>query len=794
MALTESIARDTLKELDDIKKQISFSLKSLNNMFVAAVKNNPEANVKFKEDFAATMDSLKNMQANIGKMTETMENYSNSEIIDISFPNTFAKDYLQAKMQHQDSILMYKYGDYYVMVGDDAEKAAHILEMPTQKAALGGSKDDTVLVIPQSYAAFYGDRVKATHESVVMVKDTPTAVLTPQQEIEMNIPKEYRPFFNVMKQSGKTREEVREIIANPEGFEHLLSGDIKHDVKDLETVIDETFKSGVVDAEKSNIENTSEPRPEWLDYFVDNQGNSPETIGDLMSYMYEGAIEQPLPTVSLRGCFLRYCEALDEHIEMTMSPLAAPDDKKTCKETLAKRREEFTTAITDYFNTQHKVIVAAVAAGLSPEDTVRYLEKKPKDMPEALRNALPEDMRIPASKMMSSQQIVNRGPMAPGEAYDILQNNAKNFEDYNRALTKYFPVMEDVRSAVERETPPTGKIADQGKGYEILSYNPDHHVIKFGRFENITPKEIFEIAKENASKGINYRQGGFDRLFGNYDIFSENLSSAKEFAEMVCETDKRAGQIKELNSLIEGKNCEGEALSLAGTSKVWNTLSAFKAYKTNTDTKPLSILEFYENIEDAKNNYGPVFLEDIPYEKREDALARAIETLKGLPLRYVNNNEFVKSVKVDISYKGEKYKDVILPLYKDPNEPRIQRDYLFSEDGPWSAAKLGDDMIDFQISGDPDNPQILRITAELCNFSNEDNKYHQERTLNQDLPDPEIQISNIQVQYYGEIYEFQKVNGGVILDGPVRDNSQNEELTEEEGINEEEEVSRGFHR
>ena len=804
MALTESIARDTLKELDDIKKQISFSLKSLNNMFVAAVKNNPEANVKFKEDFAATMDSLKNMQANIGKMTETMENYSNSEVIDISFPNTFAKDYLQAKMQHQDSILMYKYGDYYVMVGDDAEKAAHILEMPTQKAALGGSKDDTVLVIPQSYAAFYGDRVKATHESVVMVKDTPPAVLTPQQEVEMNIPKEYRPFFNVMKQSGKTREEVREIIANPEGFEHLLPGDIKHDVKDLETVIDETFKSGVVAAEKSNIEKTVEPRPEWLDYFADKKGNSPKTIGDLMHDMYFGDIKQPLPTASLRACFHRYCSALDEQIEMQLSPYVAPEDKETYRETLAQRRKEFTTAITGYFNTQHKVIVAAVAAGLSPEDTVRYLEKKPKDMPEALRNALPEDMRIPASKMMSSQQIVNRGPIAPGEAYDILHNNAKNFEDYNRALTKYFPVMEDVRLAVEREeglTPPTGRIADQEKGYEILSYNQDNHVIKFGKFENITPDEILELSKKYASEGIYHRgdpKKSVDRLFGNYDIFSENLSSAKKFAEEIANLDKSRGLRQELNKLITEKKCEDVALELSGTTKVWETLSAFKAYKTSTASaphdKPLSILEFYENIEDAKTNYDPVFLEDIPYEKRDAAISLVIDTLKGMQPCIADNNEFVKSVTVDISYKGEKYKDVVLPLYKEGEEPDIQRYYLHDEDGPWTAAKVGDDMIDFQIYGDGNDPEILHVEAILCKLDQKNNIYSQDRTLDQDLPDPEIQISNIRVQYVNGKEEVQEVNGGIILDGPVRDNSQNEVLPEEEGIDEEKEVSRGFHR
>ncbi len=793
MALTESIARDTLKELDDIKKQISFSLKSLNNMFVAAVKNNPEANVKFKEDFAATMDSLKNMQANIGKMTETMENYSNSEVIDISFPNTFAKDYLQAKMQHQDSILMYKYGDYYVMVGDDAEKAAHILEMPTQKAALGGSKDDTVLVIPQSYAAFYGDRVKAKHESVVMVKDTPTAVLTPQQEVEMNIPKEYRPFFNVMKQSGKTREEVREIIANSEGFEHLLPGDIKQDVKDLDTVIDETFKSGVVVAEKSNIEKTTEPRPDWLDYFVDKKGNSPKTIGDLMHDMYFGEIKQPLPTASLRACFHRYCSALDEQIEMQLSPYVAPEDKETYRETLAQRRKEFTTAITGYFNTQHKVIVAAAAAGLSPEDTVRYLEKKPKDMPEALRNALPEDMRIPASKMMSSQQIVNRGPMAPGEAYDILQNNAKNFEDYNRALTKYFPMMEDVRLAVEREaglTPPTGRIADQEKGYEILSYNPDHHVIKFGKFENVTPGEILELSKKYASEGISHRQNPTDRVLGNYDIFSENLSSAKKFAETVANMDKTRGLEKEIKQLVEEKNYIDADIQFADGKKAWKNLSVFTVQGNDASDN----IVFYENANDAQYNLDPVFVEWIPEEERSKVLSLAIETLKGLQPRIVNDNDIVKSVTVDIVYKGKKYEDVDLPLYKEGEKPDVARYYLHAEDGPWSAAKLGDDMIDFQISGDPDNSQILCITAELCNFSKEDNEYHQERTLSQDLPDPEIQISNIHVQYQTGYDELQQVNGGIILDGPVRDNSQNEDLSEQEEVNEDEEVSRGFHR
>ena len=796
MALTESIARDTLKELDDIKKQISFSLKSLNNMFVAAVKNNPEANVKFKEDFAATMDSLKNMQAKIGKMTETMETYSNSEVIDISFPNTFAKDYLQAKMQHQDSILMYKYGDYYVMVGDDAEKAAHILEMPTQKAALGGSKDDTVLVIPQSYAAFYGDRVKATHESVVMVKDTPTAVLTPQQEVEMNIPKEYRPFFNVMKQSGKTREEVREIIANPEGFEHLLPGDIKQDVKDLETVIDETFKSGVAAAEKSNIEKTAEPRPDWLDYFADKKGNSPKTIGDLMHDMYFGDIKQPLPTASLRAYFHRYCSALDEQIEMQNSPYVAPEDKETYRETLAQRRKEFTTAITGYFNTQHKVIVAAAAAGLSPEDTVRYLERKPKDMPEALRNALPEEMRIPASKMMSSQQIVNRGPMAPGEAYDILQNNAKNFEDYNRALTKYFPVMEDVRLAVERVaglTPPTGRIADQEKGYEILSYNQDNHVIKFGKFENITPDEILELSKKYASEGIYHRgdpKKSIDRLFGNYDIFSENLSSAKKFAETVANMDKTRGLEKEIKQLVEEKNYIDADIQFADGKKAWKNLSVFTVQGNDASDN----IVFYENTNNAQYNLDPVFVEWIPEEERSKVLSLAIETLKGLQPRIVNDNDVVKSVTVDISYKGEKYKDVVLPLYKEGEEPDVQRYYLHNEDGPWTAAKLGDDMIDFQIYGEYDNPEILHVSAVLCKLDEDGNNYEQDRSLDQDLPDPEIQISNIRVQYVNGKEEVQEVNGGIILDGPVRDNSQNEELTEEEGIDEEEEVSRGFHR
>ena len=805
MAITEEIARETLVELDEIKKKIGFNLKGLNNTFVAAVKPNPEVNQKFKEDFSSILESLKTFQADMKKMTDTMERYANAKAINISFPNTFAKDYLQAKMQHQDSIVMYKYGDYYVMVGEDAEKAAHILDMPTQKAALGGSKDDTVLIIPQAYAALYGDRVKGKQESVVMIEDTPSAELTPQQEIEMNIPREYRPFFNVMKQSGKTREEVREIIANPEGFEHLLPGDIKHDVKDLETVIDETFKAAEAKPAET-VKSVLLESPEWLkDYKFHNpnvpSGKSPivvpRNIGELMNFYAMFDSHQPLPTTELRNKFLTSEKVREEAQEMVNSHFVSPDDKEVYRTRNKQMREEFATSIKDYYNTQHKVIVAAVAAGLSPEDTVRYLERKPKDMPEALRNALPEELRIPASKMMSSQQIVDRGPMTPGEAYDVLQSNSKNLEDYNRALTKYFPVMEDVRSAVESEaglTPPTGRIADDEKGYEILSYNRDNHVIKFGKFENITPDEILEMAKKNASKGINYRQSGFDRLFGNYDIFSENLSSAKEFAEMVCETDKRAGQIKELNSLIEGKNCEGEALSLAGTSKVWNTLSAFKAYKTNTDTKPLSILEFYENIEDAKNNYDPVFLEDIPYEKRAAALARAIETLKGLQPRITNDNEFVKSVTVDISYKGEKYKDVVLPLQKEGEQPDIQRYYLHDEDGPWTSATLGEDVIDFHIWADPEQEETLIIDAVLCEKSEEDNCYHQSRDLEKHFPDPEIQISNIRVQYVNGKEEVQEVNGGIILDGPVRDNSQNEEIPEEEVIDEEKEVSRGFHR
>ena len=801
MALTESIARDTLKELDDIKKQISFSLKSLNNMFVAAVKNNPEANVKFKEDFAATMDSLKNMQANIGKMTETMENYSNSEVIDISFPNTFAKDYLQAKMQHQDSILMYKYGDYYVMVGDDAEKAAHILEMPTQKAALGGSKDDTVLVIPQSYAAFYGDRVKATHESVVMVKDTPTAVLTPQQEVEMNIPKEYRPFFNVMKQSGKTREEVREIIANPEGFEHLLPGDIKQDVKDLDTVIDETFKAAEAkpaEAAKSVLLES----PEWLkDYKFHNPNASsaqssvliPKNIGELIDYYTIYGCNHPLPTTELRSKFQAFVETREEVQELVSSRFVAPDDKEEYKANLKTKRDELVNAIKDYYNTQHKVIVAAVAAGLSPEDTVRYLEKKPKDMPEALRNALPEDMRIPASKMMSSQQIVNRGPMAPGEAYDILQNNAKNFEDYNRALTKYFPMMEDVRLAVEREaglTPPTGRIADQEKGYEILSYTQNNHVIKFGEFENVTPEEILELSKKYASEGISHRQNPTDRVLGNYDIFSENLSSAKKFAETVANMDKTRGLEKEIKQLVEEKNYIDADIQFADGKKAWKNLSVFTVQGNDASDN----IVFYENTNDAQYNLDPVFVEWIPEEERSKVLSLAIETLKGLQPRIANNNDFVKSVTVDISYKGEKYKDVVLPLYNEGEEPDVQRYYLHNEDGPWTAAKLGDDMIDFQIYGEYDNPEILHVSAVLCKLDEDGNNYEQDRSLVQDLPDPEIQISNIRVQYVNGKEEVQEVNGGIILDGPVRDNSQNEELTEKEGIDEEEEVSRGFHR
>lgn len=105
-------------------------------------------------------------------------------------------------------------------------------------------------------------------------------------------------------------------------------------------------------------------------------------------------------------------------------------------------------------------------------------------------------------------------------------------------------------------------------------------------------------------------------------------------------------------------------------------------------------------------------------------------------------HSIVSEILFDVTYQGEKYKDLDLGYHDDED---VTYDYIHYEDGPWGMVQVGENVMDFQIYGDEENElqmqacmmipssQIINDEVELC-------------WGHGDFID-DIEVSNIRVKY-----------------------------------------------
>ena len=829
-SMSSTLASNAIAEIDKLKKHISFMLKDMGIVFSSAVKDNPNIEENFKKDYSSMMQKATEMQAELGAITEMMEKHANPQAVKINFPADFAKEYLQAKMQNQDKVVMYKHGDYYVMVGEDAEKASHILDMPTQKAALGGSKSDTVLIIPQPYAAMYGDRIQAGGAPYVMIKDTPTAEMTAEQEIEMQIPKEYKPFFNVMKQTGKNREEVREIIANPAGYEHLLPGDIRKDIEDIDSIINETFQPAPQKETEEIAVSSEKESPKWLQEitFVDDRGEkvNPKDIPELLrcielsELLGDYELETPISSAQVKSAISAYVSEKEDYY----STVKTPANKAHYEESIKASKENLIDVLEKSFGTRQEFIYLASTSGLSMDETLRYVLHNPKDMPADLKAKLPEDMQRQAEKMTSSLEIIDRGPISPGEAYEMIKSNnfaeMKANNEYFRLLDEHFPD----HKAVEESLQANSGVMEFGD-VKVLSYDYNFHTIKlpdYAHDERLHSHELpskmlnYILRNENCfftnsgilcfkDKDAAIRQASFlnnlsyySRAFYNAQRPGRPFDACPDPDCLYLDDENSPKAYEALNQVRQYLGDETAFLecSLGSAKTIYFNL----ALGLITHEQAIEAME-YTGMTRTYSKPGQAILED--FDKKYDLLTEShkqkfVSDRTEAALQSLDES-IVHRCSIDVDYNGKTHKGVILPL-------DTERYQIYSENGAWSSAKIDGQLLDFHLYEDPDHKGKLSVDVIPVNMA-----INGEPVMGDSLAlygeNQEMKVYN-PCLYYAKIdtdYEraglAPKFVGNDIYDNgreEVIDNhsihNQQTEVEQSEHIEEEETQSRGFHR
>lgn len=851
-SMSSTLASNAIAEIDKLKKHISFMLKDMGIVFSSAVKDNPNIEENFKKDYSSMMQKATEMQAELGAITEVMEKHANPQAVKINFPADFAKEYLQAKMQNQDKVVMYKHGDYYVMVGEDAEKASHILDMPTQKAALGGSKSDTVLIIPQPYAAMYGDRIQAGGAPYVMIKDTPTAEMTAEQEIEMQIPKEYKPFFNVMKQTGKNREEVREIIANPAGYEHLLPGDIRKDIEDIDSIINETFQPAPQKETEEIAVSSEKESPKWLQEmtFVDDRGEkvNPKDIPELLrcielsELLGDYELETPISSAQVKSAISAYVSEKEDYY----STVKTPANKAHYEESIKASKENLIDVLEKSFGTRQEFIYLASTSGLSMDETLRYVLHNPKDMPADLKAKLPEDMQRQAEKMTSSLEIIDRGPISPGEAYEMIKSNnfaeMKANNEYFRLLDEHFPD----HKAVEESLQANSGVMEFGD-VKVLSYDYNFHTIKLpetksfdideARSQALQDKMLnYILANTNASfvsikegqensvlcfkdKDAAIRQASFLNNLSQYTIrhykeFAGGPAARAHYDEQQVETLRQLRQYLGDETAFRKTTFKGKSAELGFTVDFWNF--ALGLITKEDLQRRLSDEGFMRNPKETAIEWLPKDTSDAYLVKefvdKSDLFTTHFEK-DANPFncepKYVGDRtkeayeklmqDKVITCSLDIEYRGEYYKGVKLPL-------DIERYQIYSENGAWSSARIDGEEVDFHFYEDPDQKGKVSVDAMLIS-NGEMTDFLSLYGENQNMKIGNLRLYYSATENNDTVYDYEEVElapkfvGNDIYDNgreEVIDNhsilNQQTEVEQSEHIEEEETQSRGFHR
>ena len=109
-----------------------------------------------------------------------------------------------------------------------------------------------------------------------------------------------------------------------------------------------------------------------------------------------------------------------------------------------------------------------------------------------------------------------------------------------------------------------------------------------------------------------------------------------------------------------------------------------------------------------------------------------------------DDDKIVKKITFDVLRNGVMHKDLVWCYDETDN---ITKGEIYSEDGPWGAIDVGDEVIDFQFWADPDEPNKLLVQCCLMvkadEINGEDYYTHTEFLYEGE----DIKVSNIRVDY-----------------------------------------------
>lgn len=106
------------------------------------------------------------------------------------------------------------------------------------------------------------------------------------------------------------------------------------------------------------------------------------------------------------------------------------------------------------------------------------------------------------------------------------------------------------------------------------------------------------------------------------------------------------------------------------------------------------------------------------------------------------DNLVVTRILFDARYKGLEYKDLDMGYHGEPGDEDVTYRHIHDGDGPWGMVNVGEDVLDFQIYGNPDIPRQLMMQA--CGMVREGDRYVHGSLLENGR---DIEISNIRVSY-----------------------------------------------
>ena len=101
--------------------------------------------------------------------------------------------------------------------------------------------------------------------------------------------------------------------------------------------------------------------------------------------------------------------------------------------------------------------------------------------------------------------------------------------------------------------------------------------------------------------------------------------------------------------------------------------------------------------------------------------------------------KLVKCVRFNLYYKGDWYRDLELNYTREDD---VDKEYLYSEDGPWYMLEVGKDILDFQFFSF--DGETLKL--DICVMRELEGIFHRGDILSHE--DGEYDYENVRVEYY----------------------------------------------